>query len=195
MSYLRGQPCALCQHRTQQAICGNRLLSHVDVRRLSVQQVPMISWRCERHQGYQMREASAVHANALGDLIYSLACGHEVQSIVRGVWGYTPALIARKPRARSDWTNPSAALSVPIRKERPTYDLLIALGVLNGGGCGEQSPCPWLPGGIMPLSRQRMRINGLPRCEQRAGSERRKKPCLRSVGNHSLMISGNCRAR
>lgn len=96
MSYLRWQPCDLCQHLTQQAICGNRLLSHVDVRRLPAQQIPMISWRCERHQSYQMREASAVHANALGDLIYSLACGHEVQSIVRGVWGYTPAVIAHE---------------------------------------------------------------------------------------------------
>jgi pyruvate/oxaloacetate carboxyltransferase len=47
-----------------------------------------------------MREASAVHANALGDLIYSLACGHEVQYIARGVWGYTPAMIARELATR-----------------------------------------------------------------------------------------------
>jgi hypothetical protein len=47
-----------------------------------------------------MRKASAVHANELGDLIYSLACGHEVQSIVRGVWGYTPALIWRVANSR-----------------------------------------------------------------------------------------------
>ena len=56
----------------------------------------MISWRCERHQGYQMHEVSAICANELGDLIYSLACGHEVQHIVRGVWGYTPAMLARE---------------------------------------------------------------------------------------------------
>jgi hypothetical protein len=42
-----------------------------------------------------MREASAVHANEHGDLIYSLTCGHEVQWVFRGIWGYTPALISR----------------------------------------------------------------------------------------------------
>ena len=60
----------------------------------------MISWRCERHQGSQMHEASVVRANELGDLIYSLTCGHEVQRIVRGVWGYTPAMLARELATR-----------------------------------------------------------------------------------------------
>lgn len=60
----------------------------------------MISWGCERHQGYQMHEASAVLANELGDLIYSLACGHELHRIVRSVWGYTPAMLARELATR-----------------------------------------------------------------------------------------------
>lgn len=95
MSDLRWHQCVRCQRLTQQAICGNRLLSHIDMRRLPVEQVPVLSWRCERHQGYQMHEAAAVHANELGDLVYSLACGHEVQYLARGVWGYTPAMMAQ----------------------------------------------------------------------------------------------------
>ena len=47
-----------------------------------------------------MREAAAAHANEQGDLIYSLTCGHEVQYIVRGVWGYTPAMLARELATR-----------------------------------------------------------------------------------------------
>ncbi len=47
-----------------------------------------------------MREAAAAHASELGDLIYLLTCGHEVQYIVRGVWGYTPAMLARELATR-----------------------------------------------------------------------------------------------
>ena len=68
--------------------------------RLPTEQTSTVSWRCERHQSCQMREASAVHANELGDLMYVLTCGHEVQWIVRGVWGYTPAMIAQELATR-----------------------------------------------------------------------------------------------
>jgi hypothetical protein len=47
-----------------------------------------------------MREATAVHANELGDLLFSLACGHDVQWVFRGVSGYTPALIAHELATR-----------------------------------------------------------------------------------------------
>jgi hypothetical protein len=40
-------------------------------------------------------EASAIWANEWGDLCFTLVCGHGVQYIFRGEWGYTQALIER----------------------------------------------------------------------------------------------------
>jgi hypothetical protein len=100
-TYLRRwHECVICEVRTQSAIYGNRVLSWRDMERLPTEQVPTICWRCERHQPYRMREASTVHANEFGDLMYVLACGHEVQWIVRGIWGYTPAMISQELATR-----------------------------------------------------------------------------------------------
>jgi hypothetical protein len=96
----RWHDCILCGARTQSAIYGNRLLSWRDMERLPTDQAPTISWRCERHQPSQVREVSAVHASELGDVLYVLACGHEIQWIVRGIWGYTPAMIAHELATR-----------------------------------------------------------------------------------------------
>jgi hypothetical protein len=87
--------CTICGTPAQHAVCGNRLLFHTDVARLPTDHAPTVFWRCEAHRRYQLRHASAVQANPLGDLIYSLTCGHEVVSVFRGPWGYTPAKIYR----------------------------------------------------------------------------------------------------
>jgi hypothetical protein len=42
-----------------------------------------------------MRQAAAVRASDLGDLIYTLTCGHEVVGVFHGQWVYTPAKIKR----------------------------------------------------------------------------------------------------
>jgi hypothetical protein len=42
-----------------------------------------------------MREASAVQASELGDVIYTLTCGHEVHWVFRGRWAYTSAQLKR----------------------------------------------------------------------------------------------------
>jgi hypothetical protein len=65
------------------------------VQRLPAEQAQVSSWHCQDHQHYQMHTASAVQASVQGDLIYTLACGHEVQRVFRGVCGYTPAMISR----------------------------------------------------------------------------------------------------
>jgi hypothetical protein len=52
------------------------------------------------HQPYQMRLASAVRASDLGDLIYTLTCGHEVVGVFRGRWVYTPARVKHGLRTR-----------------------------------------------------------------------------------------------
>ena len=89
------QRCARCGAPTWEGICGNRLLLRPDVSRLPLDQTPLFSWRCATHQGYQMREASAVQASELGDVIYTLTCGHEVHWVFRGCWAYTSAQIKR----------------------------------------------------------------------------------------------------
>jgi len=88
-------PCAICGVPTQDAVCGNRLLFHRDVQRLPTEQAPEVSWRCQDHQHYQMHIASAVWASELGDLIYTLACGHDVSWVGRGQWASTPTQVTR----------------------------------------------------------------------------------------------------
>jgi hypothetical protein len=87
--------CAICGEPTQDALCGNRLLVGSDVSRLPTEQAPAVFWRCRIHQRYQLRQASAVRASDLGDLIYTLTCGHEVLGVFRGHQVYTPAKIKR----------------------------------------------------------------------------------------------------
>ena len=87
--------CALCGAPTWDGIWGNRLLLRSDVSRLLNEQAPALSWRCANHQNYQMREASAVRASELGDIIYTLTCGHEVHWVFRGRWAYTSAQVKR----------------------------------------------------------------------------------------------------
>jgi hypothetical protein len=89
------QRCARCGAPTWEGIGGNRLLLRPDVSRLPTDQTPLFSWRCANHQGYQMREASAVQASELGDVIYTLTCGHEVHWVFRGRRAYTSAQIRR----------------------------------------------------------------------------------------------------
>jgi hypothetical protein len=89
------QRCARCGAPTWEGICGNRLLLRPDVSRLPLDQAPLFSWRCASHQGYQMRDASAVQASELGDVIYTLTCGHEVHWVFRGRWAYTSAQLKR----------------------------------------------------------------------------------------------------
>lgn len=89
------QRCARCGAPTWEGICGNRLLLRSDVSRLPTEQAPPLSWRCASHQGYQMREASAVQASELGDVIYTLTCGHTVHWVFRGRWAYTSVQIKR----------------------------------------------------------------------------------------------------
>jgi hypothetical protein len=91
----RWYTCALCHESTQHAIAGNRLLSRWDVARLPADHPPVFSWRCAAHRRYKMREASAVWATELGDLCFTLVCGHHVQWVFRGVWGYTPAQVEK----------------------------------------------------------------------------------------------------
>lgn len=87
--------CALCGAPTRDALCGNRVLLRLDTSRLPREQAPAVSWHCPLHQPYQMRGATAIHTNGLGDLLFSLACGHDVQWLFRGESGYTPAMIAQ----------------------------------------------------------------------------------------------------
>ena len=87
--------CTICGAPTQDALCGNRLLFRSDVARLPTEQTPALSWRCGSHQRYQMRQAAAVRASDLGDLMYTLTCGHEVVGVFRGQWVYTPAKVKR----------------------------------------------------------------------------------------------------
>jgi hypothetical protein len=86
----RWYTCALCHESTQHAITGNRPLSRRDVMRLPADHPPMFSWRCAAHRRSKMLEASAVWASELGDLCFTLVCGHQVQWVFRGVWGYAP---------------------------------------------------------------------------------------------------------
>ena len=95
MKHLITHSCAICGEATQDALCGNRLLVGSDASRLPTEQAPAVSWRCRSHQRYQMRQASAVRASDLDDLIYTLTCGHEVLGVFRGHWVYTPAKVKR----------------------------------------------------------------------------------------------------
>jgi hypothetical protein len=88
-------PCAVCGAPTDDALCGNRVLWRLDVSRLPADFAPSVSWRCRQHQPYHLRAATTVYTNGLGDLVFRLACGHEVQWLFRGVAGYTPAMIAQ----------------------------------------------------------------------------------------------------
>lgn len=87
------QHCAICHEPTQQALCGNRFLSRWSVWLLPREQVPAVSWRCKQHARYKKRTATAVRAGALGDLIFTLACSHEVHWVFRGEGAYTPARV------------------------------------------------------------------------------------------------------
>ena len=88
------QDCAVCRTPTQDALCGNRLLSRWEVRAVPTELAPTLSWRCERHQRSQLRPPSFVRANTLGDLIFTLLCGHEVYWIIRDRQDFTPARVA-----------------------------------------------------------------------------------------------------
>jgi hypothetical protein len=88
------QDCALCRAPAQDALCGNRLLSRWEIRHLPTDLAEAVSWPCERHQDSKLQPASTVHANAQGDLIFSLVCGHQVHWVCRGQARYTPALVA-----------------------------------------------------------------------------------------------------
>jgi hypothetical protein len=90
---MRWYPCAICGEPTRDTLCGNRLLLRSDVSRLPTEHAPVLSWRCQTHQRYQMRRASAVRASDLGDVIYMLTCGHEVYWVFRGRAAYTPAKV------------------------------------------------------------------------------------------------------
>ena len=87
--------CTICGATTQDALCGNRLLFRSDVSRLPTEQAPAVFWRCGTHQRYQMRQSSAVRSSDLGDLIYTLTCGHEVLGVFRGRRVYTLAKVKR----------------------------------------------------------------------------------------------------
>lgn len=89
------QHCAICGAPTQDAVVGNRLLSHWTVQHLPAESAPAVSWRCQQHRGYKMRTASAVWANEQGDLCFTLVCGHQAHWVFRGQWGYTPAMVMR----------------------------------------------------------------------------------------------------
>lgn len=91
----RWHTCAHCDGAAEYAIVGNRLLSQRDVKRLSAERPPVFSWRCQEHEGYTMRAASAVRATQEGDLVFTLVCGHEVCWVFRGRGAYTPARIER----------------------------------------------------------------------------------------------------
>src|ERR1051326_3167484 len=82
--------CAICRVPTQDALCGNRLLSRWEVARLPTEQAPTLSWRCEYHQHYTLSPASSVHPNLQGDLLFTLVCGHEVLWVFRGLQVFTP---------------------------------------------------------------------------------------------------------
>ena len=88
------QDCAICQAPAQDTLSGNRLLLRWEARQLPPDQAETLSWRCERHQYFRMRPASTVHANGLGDLIFTLVCGHKTHWVFRGPQGFMPALVA-----------------------------------------------------------------------------------------------------
>jgi hypothetical protein len=92
--------CAICRAPTKQAIVGNRLLWHTDVSHLPPEDAPSVAWRCEGHQRYKMRPASEVKASELGNLFFTLTCGHQVQWVFRGRLAYTSALIERRLSVR-----------------------------------------------------------------------------------------------
>ena len=94
MSHAHAHSCTICGAPTRDALCGNRLLLRPDVHRLPTEDAPPVSWRCETHQRYQMRQASGVQVSEQGDLIYRLTCGHEVCWVCRGQEAYTPAKLA-----------------------------------------------------------------------------------------------------
>ena len=91
----RWHPCALCQEPTQHAVVDNRLLSRWEVQRLPAEAAPPVSWRCHHHRRCMLRPASAIWANAHGDLCFMLECGHQTQWIFRGEWSYTPTMVER----------------------------------------------------------------------------------------------------
>jgi len=91
----RWYECVLCREPTQHAVCGNRLLSRWEIMRLPAEEPPASSWRCAAHRPYKLRAANAVWASVLGDLCFRLVCGHVVQCVFRGEWGYTQAMIER----------------------------------------------------------------------------------------------------
>jgi hypothetical protein len=87
--------CSVCRGSTKHAIVGNRLLWLADVYRLPREGMPSLEWRCEGHQRYKLRQSSAVRATELGDLVFTLTCGHQVHGVFRGRLAYTPALVER----------------------------------------------------------------------------------------------------
>ncbi len=94
------QDCAICRAPTQEALCGNRLLSRWEVRALPPDLAQALSWRCERHQRAVQRPATAVRASEQGDLVFLLQCRHEVRWVSRGSGGYTPKLVKERLATR-----------------------------------------------------------------------------------------------
>ena len=87
--------CSVCSASTGYAIVGNQILSQWDVDSLPTEEVPEVIWRCDAHLRYKQCAATAVKANAQGDLIFALVCGHAVQMMFRHVGGYTPEMVTR----------------------------------------------------------------------------------------------------
>ncbi|SRR5579875_1254505 len=87
--------CSVCSASTGYAIVGNQILSQWDVDSLPTEEVPEVVWRCDAHLRYKQCAAMAVKANAQGDLLFTLVCGHVVQMMFRRVGGYTPEMVTR----------------------------------------------------------------------------------------------------
>ena len=87
--------CSICRTPTQEAICGNRLLSRWEVQRLPTEHVPPIFWRCEHHQLYTLRHVSSVRPTLQGDLMFTLACSHEILWVFRDSQGFTPTRVTQ----------------------------------------------------------------------------------------------------
>lgn len=86
--------CSICSARTGYAIVGNQILSQWDVDSLPTEDVSEVIWRCDTHLRYKQRAAVAVEANARGDLIFTLACGHAVHMLFRRL-PYTPEMVTQ----------------------------------------------------------------------------------------------------
>lgn len=93
----RDQAAALVHLRATTSLLSMRLPALAsspahDIMRLPRDHPPVCSWRCATHRRHKLREASIVWAS---ELCFTLVCGHQVQGVFRGVWGYTPAQVQK----------------------------------------------------------------------------------------------------